>query len=95
MNDLENSWYYRLSGLRGLRVFQLVWFTLIYAFLGVAIFGGIFLPMPWGLRVMCIVLSIVAAGLLTKIHVRFAADVRKVAMEEASETKTTKVDSHP
>ena len=75
-------------------MFQFVWFTLIYAFLGVAILGGILLPMPWGFRVMCIVFSIVGAGLMTQMYVRFAADVRKVAVEESSATKTTNVDSH-
>ena len=86
MNDINNSWVYRRLGLRGLRVYSFVWFALIYVFLGVAVLTSVF--MPWVICVVCLVLSIAAAGLVTKMYAGLRAEMWKVSMRESSGTET-------
>jgi len=67
-------------------VYSFVWFSLIYVFLGVAVLSSVF--MPWVIRVVCIVLSIAAAGLVTRMYAGLRAEMRKVSMKESSGTET-------
>lgn len=76
MNDLKDTWYYKRTGVKGLRVFCWIWFPLFYLFFGGVMLFSLFMPEQD--RVVFIVFAVLGTALLTKMFLGFRSRLKSI-----------------
>ena len=80
MNDLKDTWIYKRTGVKGLRVSCWIWFPLFYLFFGGVILFSLFMPEQD--RVIFIVMAVLGIALLTKMFLGFRSGLKTIDAKE-------------